>query len=181
MLARSLDCDLRTRVAGTNQEHAAGLQLPETAVLARVHLQYVRAQILGESRHARNLVTRHRNDHMVGFEPVCACVKQISVSGAREVIDAGAVSNGQLKSACVVFEIIRHLIFRWKRKRRTGKLHPDEAVERRRRKQSKRVPPLAPGIAYAFTGVEDHERTALASQVIADRQSRLAAADYDRV
>src|SRR6202022_2662009 len=150
-------------------------------VLGLVALQDVRAQILRERGHAWNLITGHRDDYVVGFELACAGFNQMPVAGARETIDASAASNGQLKSARVVFEVIRHLVFRWKRKRRSGEFRPDESVERGRRKQAKRIPPVAPGIAYAFTGVEDDERTTLVSQVVPDGESRLAAADDDRV
>src|SRR5262249_54985230 len=92
-----------------------------------------------------------------------------------------AVSNGQLKSTRVRFEVVTHLVLRRKRERGRWKLHPHEAVEDRRRKQTKRVPALAPRVAHPLTGVEDDERTTLASQVVPDGESPLPAADHNGV
>src|SRR5215471_6247140 len=157
MIARHVERDFGARVARTGEEHAAGLQLPRIAVLARVHLQDVSAQIVRERRHAWRLVARHRDDDVVRFEAIRAGFDQISAAGAGETIDAGLATNRQLKPARVVFEVIRHLIFRWKRKRQTRKLHPDEAVEQGWREQAKRIPPLAPAVAHVCTGVKDDE------------------------
>src|SRR5829696_3627558 len=181
MVARHLEGNFGARVARAGEEDPARLQLPRIAILARVHLQDVCAQILRERGHAWNLITRHRHDDVVGLKPVCARFNEIPAAGTRETIDPRAVSNRQREPARVLFEVVRHLIFRWKRKRRRGEWHADEAVELGRCKQTERVPPVAPGIAHTFRSVEEDERTALPGQVVPDRESRLTTADDDRV
>src|SRR5262245_51919102 len=114
---------------------------------------------------------------MVGFEAVWTGIDQIPVSNARQAFDSDAVPNRELKSACVRFEIIRHLVFGRKRERPARKLHAGEAIEGGRRKEAKRVPPLSPCVAHALIGVENDERPTPACQVVADGESRLAAAD----
>src|SRR5262249_28211244 len=97
-LARHLNRDLGARVAGANEEHAARLQLLWIAVLARMQLENVRAQLRCERGYARNLIARHRDDDMVGFEPMDAGFDQIPTADARQPIDADAAANGQLKA-----------------------------------------------------------------------------------
>src|SRR5262249_57506891 len=55
-----------------------------------------------------------------------------------------------------------------------------QVVELGRRKQSQRVPAIAPGVTYARVSVENGEWQVLAAQVIADCESGLAATDDDR-
>src|SRR3990172_6726620 len=59
--------------------------------------------------------------------------------------------------------------------------HAGQPVVARRGEQQQRVPPLAPCVADAFVGVEDHEVDAALGELVPDRQSRLAASDDDGV
>src|SRR5262249_28186606 len=68
MLARQLNRDLAARVAGTNEEHAARLQLLWIAVLARMQLENVWAQLPCKRGYAWNLIARHRDHDVIGGE-----------------------------------------------------------------------------------------------------------------
>src|SRR5262249_20240921 len=134
-----------------------------------------------ERRHAWHLVTGHRDYDVVGLEAAGAGLDDVLAAAARQTIDAHAVADRQLKTARVGFEIIRHLVVRGKRERRRRKLHPHEPIERSGREQTERIPAIAPGVTDAPARVEDDERPSDASEVVTDRQPRLAAADHDRV
>ena len=108
-------------------------------------------------------------------------VNQIRGAGAREMVDAYAAANRQLKMTRVQFKIVRHLILSRERERRTRKFHSGQAVEHRRREQTERIPTAPPHLTDARTRVENDKRPSLAGQVIPDRQTGLPAANHDRV
>src|SRR6185295_10997343 len=61
-----LDGDLRPGVAASRDEHVSRAELSGIAVVPRVELDDVRAEIPREERHPRPLVARHRHHDLVG-------------------------------------------------------------------------------------------------------------------
>ena len=74
-------------------------------------------------------------------------------------------------------QVVGHLVLRRKRVGRSRKAHADKAIESRRRKQAKRVPPLAPAVTDSPVRLENDELETAPRQVVADRESGLATAD----
>src|SRR5262245_28332547 len=97
------------------------------------------------------------------------------------MLDAHAAAHRKLKAPRVRLQVVRHLIPGREIVARGGKRHPIETVELRRREASQRVPALAPRVADAGVLIEDDEAHPYVGEVIADGETRLAAADDDDV
>jgi hypothetical protein len=138
-------------------------------------------QVPGERGHPAALERRHRHHHMLGLEPPLARGHHISVPLPREPVHRDAAPNRQLEARGVGLEVGGHLVLRGKRALRGWERHPVEAVEASGREQPERVPALPPRVAHSRVGVEDHERETSPSQVVPDREARLAASDDDRL
>ncbi len=130
----------------------------------------------------RRLEWAGRDHDVVGFEALPACREnETPALPTPECVDADAPADRELEVRRVGFEVVGHL-----EDGREGVLarrewHSGKTVAAGRREQSHRVPAVAPGVADALVGVEDHERASEPGQVVADRQSGLAATDHDRL
>src|SRR5262245_31026184 len=84
---------LRSRVADTHDQHVPRLQLCGVAVLGRVELHDVGAQIGSKRRPSRTLIVAHGDDDVVGFESSVSRDDDESVAKPRQALDAQTRSH----------------------------------------------------------------------------------------
>src|SRR5215203_7524246 len=68
MRSGHLESDLRSRVARSNHENGAFLELRGVTVMARMQLQDARMKLVGEGWNLRDLVGARGDDHVFRFE-----------------------------------------------------------------------------------------------------------------
>ena len=176
MGARQLERDLGARVARPHDEDAAVPELRRVAVLAGVQLDDGRIELLRECRPPGSLPVGHRDHDVVGLEPPIAGGQDEPVAVLREPVDLDTGLHGELKPRGVGLQVVRHLVLRGERVARGGEGHPVKPVVAGGREQAQRVPSASPRIADPLVGVEDHEGEFATGQVVAGRETRLAAA-----
>jgi hypothetical protein len=102
-------------------------------------------------------------------------------AAARDAVDAQAGANGKMEALRVSLEIVRQLVLGREGVAGSGETKARKLYVARGREQAQRILAVAPGIADAMSGVENQEANAAASQVVADGEAGLAAADDDGV
>jgi hypothetical protein len=103
-----------------------------------------------------------------GLEPRVLRGHDVPVAHSRHAIDRDASIDAQVESLGVPLEVIRHFIFRRKGPAVRRKRHPREPIEARRRKESQRVPPVAPYVADPSACFEDHKGHATFGEMISN-------------
>ena len=178
---RQLERDLGARVAGTDDENVAVLELRGIAVLARMQLHDPRIEVGRKLRNARDLMGAGRDDHVRRLEGASARRDDEAVAVLRDALDRDARLHRQIEAGRVVLEVVGQLVLRGIRPGRPWQAVARQRAEGRGREQAKRVPALPPRVAHSFVRVEDHEGPLLSGQVVAGRQPGLAASDHDGV
>src|SRR5215218_2968823 len=114
MRSGHLESDLRSRVARSNHENGAVLELRGMTVLARMQLHDARMKFVGEGGYLRDLVGARCDDHVFRFETAVAGCNDESISHPGESVHLDAGSNRQIESGSVGLEIVGHLVLRGK-------------------------------------------------------------------
>src|SRR5262245_10421620 len=157
-----LDRDLCSRVADTHDQHIPGLQLRGAAVLERMELHDVCVQLRSKRWSARPLVVAHRDDDVFRLESLVPRDDDNPVAESRQAIDAHVRSHRQCKALRVRFEIVGHLILRWKIEGRRGEWHAVQTGKPCGGEQPERIPSVAPRVADMGTRIKDDEWNASA-------------------
>src|SRR5919107_352150 len=181
MRSGHLESDLRSRVARSNHQNGAFLELRRAAVLARMDLHDARKELAGEGGDLRDLIGARRDDHAFRFETaVAGCnYEPIPLPGESVHLDAG--TNGELESGGVGLEIVGHLVLRGEREGGGGEAPALQSVIAGRGEQAERVPAIAPGVTDPLVGVEDHEGQAPLCQVVSSGETCLTTTDDHRI
>ncbi len=175
--------DLRPRVAGPDDEDDAVAQLRRVAVLARVELSDLGAQLGRERGHLRRSEGAGRQDDL-GCAPALIARPHVPADARcvlRQRIDLHARPDGELEPGGVGLEVGGHLVLGRQAVPRTREGHARQAIEARRREQPEPVPAVSPRRPDPVGRLQDQVRPALAGQVMTHREPGLPAADDDGV
>src|SRR5262249_5449136 len=158
--------DVRSGIARTDQNDATRSELVEIAIVLRMKLNDLLREARSKARHAATLILRHRDDDMICFELARRRGDDVTITALEQALDAHTTAHRQTKARGVGFEIGSHLVPRRKRVPGCWKPHPVEAIVFRGRKESQRVPALAPRVADSLVGFQDHETRARLREMV---------------
>ncbi len=146
-----------------------------------MQLLNLRVEVGCERRRTGPLEVPHRHDDVVRVEPQLAGDQEKTPALSRDALDAHAKPYRQRKFSRVGFEIVGHFVLGREGKGCGRKGHAVQAVEPRRCKEPKRIPPVPPGVTDPLAGVQNHERHTHSFEVISDGQARLPSAHHHRI
>ena len=131
-----------------------------------MQLHDARIQVGGEGGNPGTVVRARCHDDLVGLEPAVAGRHDVPIPLPGEAVDPQPRSNREIELGRIGFEVVGHVVLAGKRPGRRGEGPAREPVVARGREQSKRVPPLAPGVADPLVRVQDHEGQTARRQVV---------------
>jgi hypothetical protein len=175
--AGDLEGDLCSRVARSDHEGAAFLELGRVVVAGRVELDDIGTEVGGEGGYPGDLEGRHGHHRVVGLPAAVARGDYEPAVVLEEPVHPDAGPNRELEPGRVGLQVVGHLVLGGERVGRSGEGEPGQRVVPGRSEQAERVPAVAPGVTDPLVGVQDQERPSPPGQVVADRQAGLAATD----
>ena len=178
---RHLGQDLRARVAATVDQDALICERRRSGIVGRVQLPACEHLATGVGRHEGSAPASGGAHHGLGVPCLGARAHDEPVSASLDDIDQRRPTNRQGIAFLVLAQVADDFIPRRKALRRCRHEPAGQRFPIGRREEPQGLPCMTPGAAGSVLGVEDHERALRASQEVARRQGRLAAADDDHV
>ena len=172
-----LEGDLSARVRGADDEDAAVPELGRIPILTGVQLHEARVEVRRERGNSGAPVRARCHDDLVGLEPAVPSHHDVPARLSGEAVHVDTAANREIEPGRIGLQVAGHLVLRGERPGRRGKGPARQSVVARGGEEAKRVPPPAPGVTDPLVRVQDHEGKTALRQVVARRETGLAAAD----
>jgi hypothetical protein len=108
--ARDLERDLRAGVAGADHEDCPVAQLGRVPVVARVQLDDLSVQILGELGNTWRPIGPGGDDDVIGFEPPIAVLDHVPPISPGQASHPDTGSSRHLEAVGVGLQMVGHLV-----------------------------------------------------------------------
>jgi hypothetical protein len=175
---RQLLRDLEAGVPAADDQHGARGHVVRPTVVGAVRLEDLLREVRRLRRDPRHLERPGGDDDLVGLDAAVAEVDDEPTVLRRQRPRDGAGLDRQRERRRVVLQVGDDLVPGRIPVGIAREVEPREGVVAARREEDERLPAVTPGRAHAVAGLENREPSALSCEVVADRETRLAAADH---
>ena len=127
---RHFDGDLGARVTCTDDQHVSFLELPRILVRGHVKLDDPRIELGRVIGNPRPLPARHRDHHVVGFEPSIPRGRDEAISFAGQPLHSDSGLHPKVELPSVRLEVVGHLVLAWEPQWYPGKGIPGRWLKR---------------------------------------------------